>query len=182
MAAKGDRATWQPVPCVCKWRFLWPFPSIWQLQCAPAACIMKACPFLDQGSRPMKRLLVSVVVSTFAVSAFAQFGNAAPTGGWNVVPPSPAPTGIGGPAAGAQGAGAGAGAGGAAGAGSAAGAGAAGAGAAGAAAAGGIGVGAAAAAAGVAAAAAVGVAVASSSSSNSNNNTVATGGSVSTGN
>mgnify|MGYP006172418381 CR=1 FL=1 len=48
----------------------------------------------------MKRLLVSVVVSTFAVSAFAQFGNAAPTGGWNVVPPSPAPTGIGGPAAG----------------------------------------------------------------------------------
>lgn len=41
----------------------------------------------------------------------AQFGNAAPTGGWNVVPPAPAPTavgGIGGAGAGAGAAGAGA--------------------------------------------------------------------------
>ncbi|WP_374649665.1 hypothetical protein, partial [Rhizorhabdus sp.] len=82
----------------------------------------------------------------------AQFGNAAPTGGWNVVPPTPGPAGAV-PGVGA-GAGAGAGAAGAA----------AGAGAAGAAAAGGIGVGAAAAAAGVAAAASVGVAVSASSS------------------
>ncbi|WP_165323626.1 hypothetical protein [Rhizorhabdus phycosphaerae] len=79
----------------------------------------------------------------------AQFGNAAPTGGWNVVPPAPGPTpGVG--VGGVGGVGGGVGATGAVGVGAGT-------------VAGGIGVGAAAAAAGAAAAVAGGVAVASSS-------------------
>ncbi len=46
-----------------------------------------------QGAKSMPITACSADASNLTDPALAQFGNAAPTGGWNVVPPSPAPTG-----------------------------------------------------------------------------------------